>query len=91
MNDFTEFIKNRRKVNLTMVAVNIIVFIILEILGNTDDPRFMLEHGASYAPLVLEGEYWRLFTSMFLHFGFEHLAYNSDLRLHGRISVFCSV
>ena len=76
MNDFTEFIKNRRKVNLTMVAVNIIVFIILEILGNTDDPRFMLEHGASYAPLVLEGEYWRLFTSMFLHFGFEHLAYN---------------
>ena len=36
----------------------------------------MLEHGASYAPLVLEGEYWRLFTSMFLHFGFEHLAYN---------------
>ena len=76
MNDFTEFIKNRRKVNLTMVAVNIIVFIILEILGNTADPRFMLEHGASYAPLVLEGEYWRLFTSMFLHFGFEHLAYN---------------
>ena len=47
MNDFTEFIKNRRKVNLTMVAVNIIVFIILEILGNTADPRFMLEHGAS--------------------------------------------
>ena len=76
MNDFTEFIKNRRKVNLTMVAVNIIVFIILEILGNTADPRFMLEHGASYAPLVLEGEYWRLFTSVFLHFGFEHLAYN---------------
>ena len=58
------------------MAVNIIVFIILEILGNTADPRFMLEHGASYAPLVLEGEYWRLFTSMFLHFGFEHLAYN---------------
>lgn len=76
MNEFTEFIKNRRKVNLTMVAVNILVFILFEILGDTDNSRFMLEHGASYAPLVLEGEYWRLFTAMFLHFGFEHLAYN---------------
>ena len=76
MNDFTEFLKNRRKVNLIMAAVNIAVFIVLEILGNTESAQFMLDHGASYAPLVLEGEYRRLFTSMFLHFGFEHLAYN---------------
>lgn len=76
MNDFSAFIKSRRKLNLAMVAVNIIVFIVLEILGDTDSAPFMLEHGASYAPMVLEGQYWRLFTCMFLHFGFEHLAYN---------------
>ena len=76
MNDFTAFLKNRRKVNLIMAGINIAVFIVLEIIGNTDSAQFMLGHGASYAPLVLEGEYWRLFTSMFLHFGFEHLAYN---------------
>ena len=76
MNDFSAFIKSRRKVNMAMVAINIIVFIVLEIMGDTHSAPFMLEHGASYAPMVLEGQYWRLFTCMFLHFGFEHLAYN---------------
>ena len=59
-----------------MAAINIIVFIVLEIMGDTHSAPFMLEHGASYAPMVLEGQYWRLFSCMFLHFGFEHLAYN---------------
>ena len=76
MNEFANFIKERRKVNLTLAVINIVVFIVLECMGDTTDASFMLAHGASYGPLVLEGEYWRLFTSMFLHFGFEHLAYN---------------
>ena len=76
MNDFSAFIKSRRKVNMAMVVINIIVFIVLEIMGDTHSAPFMLEHGASYAPMVLEGQYWRLFSCMFLHFGFEHLAYN---------------
>ena len=48
----------------------------LEILGDTTNSRFMVDHGAMYTPMVMEGQYWRLFSSMFLHFGFEHLAYN---------------
>ena len=37
----------------------------------------MLGHGASFVPLIVErGEYYRLFTSMFLHFGIEHLFNN---------------
>ncbi len=76
MNEFTEFIRSRRKVNLALVIINILVFAVLEIIGDTTSPRFMIEYGASYTPMVLEGQYWRLFTAMFLHFGFEHLAYN---------------
>ena len=76
MNEFTQFLKSRQKCNLAMVAVNIIVFIVLGIIGNTENAEFMARHGAVYAPYVMEGQYWRLFTSMFLHFGFEHLAYN---------------
>lgn len=76
MNEFTDFLRSRRKVNLTIVLINIAVYAVLEFLGDTQDSRFMVEHGASYTPLVLEGEYWRLFTSMFLHFGFYHIAYN---------------
>lgn len=42
----------------------------------------MLEHGAMYVPYVLgEGEYYRLFSSMFMHFGFEHLVNNMVMLL----------
>ena len=37
----------------------------------------MMGHGAMYVPYVIEnGEYFRFFTSMFLHFGFSHLINN---------------
>ena len=37
----------------------------------------MLQHGAMYVPyLIKNGEYYRLFTSMFLHFGYDHLFNN---------------
>ena len=60
-----------------MVVINIVVFIVLEILGSTTDTLFMVRHGAMYEPLVTQqGEYYRLFTCMFLHFGVQHLFYN---------------
>jgi rhomboid protease GluP len=40
-----------------------------------------LELGANYGPLTLDGEPWRLFTSMFLHVGIIHLAMNLILGL----------
>lgn len=76
MKEFTEFMKARRKVNLALVLINIGIFIVLEILGDTENSQFMVDHGAMFTPLVTNGQYWRLFSSMFLHFGFEHLAYN---------------
>ena len=37
----------------------------------------MLECGAAYAPLILEqGQWYRMFSSMFLHFGAPHLINN---------------
>lgn len=72
-----DFLRSREKCNLLMVAINIAVFIVMEILGSTTDTLFMVKHGAMYVPLVLEyGEYYRLFTCMFLHFGVQHLLYN---------------
>ncbi len=76
MNEFKDFINSRCKLNLAIVLINIVVFAVLEIAGDTTSPQFMVEHGAVYTPYVLEGQYWRLITAMFLHFGFEHLAYN---------------
>lgn len=79
-NEFVEFIKSRKKGNLAIVAANIVVFFIMEILGSTTDVEFMARHGAMYLPWVLEyGEWYRLATCMFLHFGIQHLFYNMFL------------
>lgn len=62
---------------IIIVAANIAVFIGLSFFGMTEDGAFMLEHGAMYVPFVVDqGEYYRMFTSMFLHFGFSHLMNN---------------
>lgn len=62
---------------IILAAINVIVFFILTSQGMTEDGMFLLEHGAVFVPVVMEdGEYYRLFTSMFLHFGFEHLMNN---------------
>ena len=77
MSEIRSFFKSRQPVTLLIVGINIAVFIVLSILGNTEDALFMLNHGAVFAPLVVDGgEYYRIFTSMFLHFGLQHLFYN---------------
>lgn len=60
-----------------LVAANVIVFLVLSFQGMTENAGFMLQHGAMYVPYVIgKGEYYRLFTSMFLHFGYDHLFNN---------------
>ena len=62
---------------VALAAVNIIVFLGLSFIGMTENVEFMLRHGAMYAPCIVgKGEYYRLFTSMFLHFGYDHLFNN---------------
>lgn len=71
--------KQERKavVTISFIVMNAIVFGILMILGKTEDTQFILEHGAMYEPYVMENhEYYRLVTSMFLHFGIDHLMNN---------------
>ena len=64
-------------VTFWIILVNFLVFIWLEIIGDTLNPKFMFDHGAMYWKSVIEdGEYYRLFTCMFIHFGFDHLLGN---------------
>lgn len=72
-----EYERKRAWVNGGLIALNIVYFLYLEIAGSSEDTMFMLEHGAMFAPFVLEGgEYYRLFTSIFMHFGIRHIANN---------------
>ena len=71
------FIEELTPVNTFFVAVNIIVFIWMSVIGSTEDVEFMIEHGTMFTPVILENNEWyRLFTCTFQHFGFMHLAGN---------------
>lgn len=67
-------------VTLCIIAVNLLIFLIMGITGmdiwwgNGDQ---LLHWGANYWPLTItEYQYWRLFSSMFLHAGLWHLVTN---------------
>ena len=82
-----------------LIAVNVLVFLIMEADGDTENGYYMYRHGAMLtSALAEEHEYWRLLTAMFLHFGASHL-FNNMLVLfaigtmlengigHGRMAV----
>ena len=68
--------KQKSWVMFTILAVNIAVFLYAEASGGSTDLQNMLRLGAAYTPLIRKGQYYRLFTSMFLHFGPGHLFSN---------------
>ena len=63
--------------NTIIVVLNVLIFIITEARGDTLDAYYMYECGALFGPAIREEqEFYRLFTSMFLHFGLSHLSGN---------------
>ena len=64
-------------ITFILVIANIITFVVLEIFGDTTDGTFMLFNGAMNPYMVLQqGQWYRLFTCTFMHFGIEHLMNN---------------
>ena len=60
-----------------IIAINILVFFATYLFGKgSQDSLTLLRFGANYAPLVKNGEYYRLITSAFLHAGIFHLLFN---------------
>lgn len=65
---------------VALIVINVAVFFILTMFGDTEDAVFMLQHGAMYEPYIIEGhEYYRIFTCLFLHFGITHQLNNMVL------------
>ncbi|HHW36935.1 MAG TPA: rhomboid family intramembrane serine protease [Bacillales bacterium] len=71
-----------------LVAINLIMFLLLELVGSgSTDLSTLIKFGAKYNPAILEGDWWRFITPMFLHIGFLHLAMNSLALYYLGISV----
>lgn len=61
----------------TLMTIQIAMFCILEWNGGSTNTATLIHFGAKYNPLILQGEWWRFFTPMFLHIGLLHLLMNT--------------
>jgi rhomboid protease GluP len=76
----------RLPVTFSLIAANVLVYINIVLLGISQaipwnvalvtQPGDILDLGWLVPAYVAQGEMWRLLTSMFLHSGFIHIAFN---------------
>lgn len=66
----------RAYITWALLAVNAAVWLLMQLSGGSSNPDTLLRFGAMFGPLVASGDYWRLFTAMFLHVHLLHLLMN---------------
>jgi len=71
--------QNPRFVTNILIGVNVVIYVVLAILSQNFfeiSLNVLANAGAQINSLVLQGQYWRIFTAMFLHFSIAHIALN---------------
>lgn len=66
-------------VTLALLALNVLVFLVMVVSGVSffsPTTESVLKWGADYGPLTLGGQWWRMFASLFIHFGVIHILFN---------------
>ena len=79
MDKVMNFSKGGMQVTYGLIAINVGIYILMVISGvDFFDPGggAIVKWGGSFPPMDLNGDWWRTFTSMFLHFGILHLILN---------------
>jgi membrane associated rhomboid family serine protease/Flp pilus assembly protein TadD len=77
--ELNQIAPSRPVVTYALIAICTAVYVFELIRGAgfwSMSPDLAISLGANYGPLTLSGQWWRLFTSMFLHFGFFHVFMN---------------
>lgn len=92
--------QNPRFVTNILIGINVAIYVVLLILSVTIgsglgslggvDPNILVLAGAQVNALVAQGQVWRIFTAMFLHFNLLHIGLNmlSLFLIGGVVEVF---
>lgn len=76
-NEKEELVSGEITVTKILIAINIIAFFYLMVIGDPGDAEFMMKHGALWVPAFLEKrEYYRILCPIFMHFSVAHLFNN---------------
>lgn len=73
------FLRNVPPVTRVLIGLNALVYVAMGLSGvSWTEPSVLhaIRWGADFGPLTFSGEWWRVLTSMFVHFGIIHIALN---------------
>jgi membrane associated rhomboid family serine protease len=74
---FDDFLRSRTRwpvVTLLLLVLHVVTFAAMVMdPGAVGEPEVLIRWGANFAPRTTNGEWWRLFTSTFVHSGTLHL------------------
>jgi rhomboid protease GluP len=77
---FFSLVQGRRPlVTYTLISLNVLIFILLYLNGGAgggESESVLVNNGALVPRLVEDGQWWRLFTVMFLHASVQHILFN---------------
>ncbi|NJN90143.1 MAG: rhomboid family intramembrane serine protease [Leptolyngbyaceae cyanobacterium SL_5_14] len=72
----TAFLKNKAYATYALIAANVAVFAVEIWQGGSEDLETLYQLGALVPAVVFAGEWWRLLSATFLHYGVAHLLMN---------------
>ncbi|UXV33831.1 rhomboid family intramembrane serine protease [Staphylococcus sp. IVB6181] len=75
-NPLEKYMMKFAPVTYSLIAINIIVWLFMFLIVNAFSSRSLLDWGGLVHFNVVHGEIYRLITSMFIHFNFEHILMN---------------
>ncbi len=67
---------SRPRFTQILLAINVVVWLVVTANGGSTNTETLIRFGAKVNDLIVQGQYWRLLTSIFLHAGIAHLGFN---------------